>query len=136
MNANSRVDLARRRWLLELSALAALPVVGVYAGCADEEPPAVALDQWLCRFVADGGDGGALRRLGALYIASQPLEGNRQWLSQALLGSAGAPVAQTLTAAIAQDWRNRDLVVLDGWLHSRTEARICALVHISGDSPA
>jgi len=32
--------------------------------------------------------------------------------------------------SIGRDWRTHDLALLDGWVLARTEARVCALLHL------
>jgi len=52
-------------------------------------------------------------------------------LTRLLAPESGAPLRESLLAAIARDWRRHDVLAVDGWLLSRSEARICALAFLS-----
>ncbi len=39
-------------------------------------------------------------------------------------------MASQLRSGIARDWSAHRVVVVDGWLLARTEARLCALLHL------
>ncbi len=72
----------------------------------------------------------ALRRLGALYVIAHPGEGSVAPLSRVLLSGTDGTVASRLLGAISRDWSNHHVVVVDGWLMARTEARLCAFLHL------
>jgi len=73
----------------------------------------------------------ALARQGATYLAAHPLERDPGLLLRLLVTDGAVPLPAALLAAIARDWRQHDVVVLDGWLLARSEARICALAYLS-----
>jgi hypothetical protein len=89
------------------------------------------LESWLHWFVTNyQGNGAALIRLGAIYLASHPQDRNRVRLSCLLAGDGTSPVPVSLIERIARDWSVHDVTVVEGWVMARTEARICALLHI------
>jgi hypothetical protein len=91
----------------------------------------VELENWLRHFGADFlGDGAALRRIGAAYLASHPTERNRKRLVRLLSRDEGTPVRLNLVGSIASDWFEHDIVVVQGWVLARTEARICGVLHL------
>jgi hypothetical protein len=76
------------------------------------------------------GDAASLRRLGALYLARHPPERDLTHLTRVLLGAHAMPEMSALFESVARDWRSHDVALLDGWLLARTEARVCALLHL------
>jgi hypothetical protein len=91
------------------------------------------LQKWLRRI--DTGfykDSAALGRLGASYLVSHPTERNIRLLSSLVMGAHTGAVRLGLTIGIARDWAEHNVAVVDGWVLSRTEARICAAVHLMG----
>lgn len=77
--------------------------------------------------------------MGALYLQSRPEERSIKWLAQTLLGSPAFPRTnrhgrERLTARLRadreRDFVNADLVVLEGWVITRTEARLLALLSL------
>ena len=86
---------------------------------------------------------GSAAHLGRAYLATAPLEADRTSLQRALQrdipvlreAAAGGRVDETwalLQARIADDYSEGRIAELDGWIVSRTEARLCAL-HAVGD---
>ena len=130
------VRLDRRGWLH-----AALAVMGAISlGRLTRHGRAVdgtAIETWLQQagFAALGGRA-ALANAGARYLAVHPQERNRALLVRRLAGGGTLPAAQALAAAIARDWRDHDVTVIDGWVMARAEARICALAHLCGAARA
>ncbi len=93
--------------------------------------PTAKLDSWLKRIdPARLGDRVALSRLGAIYLASHPEEQGSERLSRLLLRDSADPVEIGLIESIARDWLKHDVTQVEGWVLSRTEARICAAVHL------
>jgi hypothetical protein len=74
----------------------------------------------------------ALTQLGAVYLAMHPDERNFRRLSRLLSGAGSKPVRVHLFESIAQDWVEHDVTVVEGWVLARTEARICAALHLMG----
>jgi hypothetical protein len=72
----------------------------------------------------------ALRRLGAVYLIAHPEERSRGPLSHLLIAGDEGTIPSRLLRAIARDWSSHHVVVVDGWLLARTEARLCALLHL------
>ena len=79
-------------------------------------------------------------RLGRLYLDGAPQEADTAHLLT-LIGAAPAAtetdeaLRARLEARIREDFINDDLVAVDGWLVSRTEARLCALVSLLHETP-
>jgi len=85
-------------------------------------------------------DEATLRELGRKYLAQVPAEGSAGILLSRL-EAEGAPRAADASAAIegagaaagqaVQDFQEKKILVIDGWVISRTEARQCALLALS-----
>jgi hypothetical protein len=130
MSANSRNS---RRHVLQVLAgaggvLAASSVVTLVA-----DTPMPARDALLA--VLSDRDGA--RVLGAKYLDVESGEGNAARLLALVLGGRHLPEL-TVSAArafladtVRQDFERFDTVELDGWVVSRTEARLCALAALS-----
>ncbi len=123
----------RRRLIgLALAALAGLP-----ASCAAQ---AVTAGTARANGLLDAIDREAAARFGARYLASQPDEARLPDLVAHLAaairearatGTNGGSRLAALRAWIRREYREADCVELDGWLLSRTEARLCALAALS-----
>ena len=77
-------------------------------------------------------DLGAARRIGHAYLTVCPEDGDHRelsaWLDRTLGRPADVPAARTaLQRAVQEDMRAGRSVVVDGWILSLTEARLCAL---------
>jgi hypothetical protein len=100
--------------------------VGVKESCS----AAGHLEKWLRHFGAHFlGDCAALGRLGEIYLTAQPKERNRKELLRLISGVGVGSIRGSLIESIARDWSEHNVVVVDGWVLARTEARICALLH-------
>jgi hypothetical protein len=81
------------------------------------------------------GDTTALRFLGLLYLQDQAKDADPQRLHCALFnGSApqtAAQIGQSLAARRAQDLAAEDVTIVGGWLLTRGEAQLCALVALT-----
>jgi hypothetical protein len=51
-------------------------------------------------------------------------------LSQLLIADDGDAIQSQLLSAITRDWSRHHVAVVDGWLLARTEARLCAVLHL------
>jgi hypothetical protein len=69
-------------------------------------------------------DEAQIRQLGALYLSAHPDESGIGVLRD-LTASAEDP--SLAAAAISHDFEHGNVVTVDGWILSRTEARHCAL---------
>lgn len=76
------------------------------------------------------------RVLGELYLESQPDERSSSWLTRELFGDSSLlrvdrsdldRLKRYVSDARARDFERGDLVLLQGWLFARTEARLLAL---------
>jgi hypothetical protein len=81
------------------------------------------------------GDTIALRLLGLIYLQNQAKDADPKRLHCALFnGSApqtAVQIAQALAARRAQDLAAEDVAIVDGWLLTRGEAQLCALVALT-----
>lgn len=123
-------DLDRRRFLE--GALASLSVLALPAAAtspiAAEGAAAARMREML-----------AAATVGRLYLEQHPQEASVAWLEQRLFGTelstrserAGrVELIERLRQGRQQDFRDGDLVVLDGWFFARSEARLLALISL------
>jgi hypothetical protein len=90
--------------------------------------------RWLRQLVPDMN---AAAAIGRRYLRTRPSEASPAWLAERLLG-ASAPdvlhgvdlvaVRRRLRSLRLADFQSGDLVFIDGWALTRTEARLMALV--------
>jgi hypothetical protein len=110
--------------------------LGPSLGPREDSLPAANLENWL-KHSGPGrlGDPMALSQLGAIYLAAHPGEREPERLSRLILRDSADPVELVLIESIAQDWMKHDVTQVEGWVLSRTEARICAVLHLMGGGP-
>jgi hypothetical protein len=82
------------------------------------------------------GDAAALRELGARYLAEHPQERDRSRLVRLLGEDRRFSIRSALIERIARDWRAHDVTAAGGWVLARTEARLCALLHLMDSGAA
>jgi hypothetical protein len=121
MQAPEFLDLDRRRFLtgaaLCLSG-SVLPEALASALGAD----GAAAPPWQVPFA----DSKAAAAIGRQYLRQYPEEASAAWLAESLFG--GEPAAEKIRAGRQQDFRDGEVVVIDGWFFARTEARLLALL--------
>jgi hypothetical protein len=89
------------------------------------------LEYWLRHGGAAAlGDTAVLGHYGAIYLAEHTHERDRERLSRLLAGDGEGIIGIRLLEGIARDWREHEVVAVAGWVFARTEARICALLHL------
>lgn len=79
------------------------------------------------------------RRVGAAYLRERPHEADAERLRALLVESlplpdrkmAGPAARRAFAAAQRQDFADRRTVLVQGWLLSQTEARLCALAALA-----
>jgi hypothetical protein len=85
----------------------------------------------------------AAASVGDLYLQKRPDEGSAPWLTYELFGNdafrdvdrdGDERLRERLRTGRDLDFRNDDLVVLNGWVVTRTEARLLALLSLSSRS--
>ena len=114
----------RRALLAAGGAAAVLPLSwpGAWAGTSDAD-----------RLRAAVADPASAALLGRAYVARFPQEIDRARLAAAVMASLPAPapdggaLRRLLRARIRGDFRDGATIALDGWILSRTEARLAAL---------
>lgn len=123
-----RVPALSRRELLAGAAVLATSAVGIACRADPEHPGA---PTWL----AAGFDRPALITLGGAYLATHPDERTVMALDAAVQDARGGrwpwSVSRDLPAILAHEFETGDTVLVDGWLLSRTEARLCARMALS-----
>jgi hypothetical protein len=129
----SQRSLDRRTWLGAMAGGFGLALVGLSLGVGGVSSEERNLQKWLRRIAAGSPEhSAALGRLGASYLVSHPTERNTQLLSSLVMGEHTGPVRLSLTIGVARDWAEHNVTVVDGWVLSRAEARICAVLHLMG----
>ena len=108
----------RRDCLRHLAGLGVLACLRAEVGLAASAPQSTRVEVWW-RKVAPrvGGAVAEFARMGEIYLASHPEERDAGRLSHLLGGEDDQiPVAGVLVAHIAQEWRDSDLTIVDGWV--------------------
>ncbi len=124
-------SVGRRDLIVTLVGLGAGALTGAFGGRGEARSNAGTLSDWLrYRGAEFFSDLGALRRLGALYLAAHPEERSRAGLSRLLIAGDEGTIPARLRSAVARDWSNNHVAVVDGWLLARAEARLCAVLHL------
>ena len=111
--------MKRRRFLKASVAGSALtlPIASLLGACSNDGPLPEAIEKYFP-------DSTRIRRLGETYRDNFPSEDDPTILRKLVGEVAELSLAE---AAIQDDFLNGDVVMLDGWILSRTEGRLCAL---------
>ena len=129
----TEVDLTRRRLLISAAGVAAAVVVGSSGLWTLIERLSEADAASLLRGLITDRDGAA--RLGRSYLDAHPTQARRAVLVRDLVGptepASAADASREVATRIRNDYAARSTVVVDGWVLSRTEARLYALVALS-----
>lgn len=128
------MPLLRRRFLsfvgLSIVAFTSHPVWGALAG----RPAIPNLSTRLEKVLPDAA---SARALGSAYLARHPEQADAAALARQVMAllapyapptAAGQALADALARLRASDFRRGDIVDLDGWVLSRSEVTVCALV--------
>lgn len=79
-------------------------------------------------------DPAAASVIGGHYLRNWPGEANTTWLEFALFGDAELNGVEAVRAHLASrrkhEFLNDEVVVLEGWILARCEARACALISL------
>jgi hypothetical protein len=75
------------------------------------------------------GDDG-VDHVGAIYLAAHPHEAEAGRLMHLIGGDRRHTADRAVAQRIDLDWRRQDITLIDGWVFSRTEARLCALLYL------
>jgi hypothetical protein len=124
------VDLTRRRLLIAAAGVAAAIAAGPSGLLTMIERLTAADASSLLRGLISDREGAA--RLGRLYLAAHPTEARTGVLVRDLLGptepTSVIGASREVAARIRGDFAAGSTVVVDGWVLSRAEARLYALV--------
>jgi hypothetical protein len=121
-----------RRGVVQALACWSLPVIGF-----PRVPPVAAADAAIppALLIEIFGDTAALRLLGLLYLRDHAREADPQRLRHALFNGSmpqtAAQMAQSVAARRAHDLAAGDIAIVGGWLMTRGEAQLCALVALT-----
>jgi hypothetical protein len=74
--------------------------------------------------------GEGVHHVGAIYLSAYPQEADAGRLMQLIGGDRLHTGDRAVARRIALDWRRHDITLIDGWVFSRTEARLCALLYL------
>lgn len=126
----TELRLTRRRLLIAAGGLGAAVAAGPGGLLPLIERLTAADAASLLRNLVTDREGAA--RLGRTYLAAHPGEARGGGLVRALAGPTGPTSASGASSAVAarirSDYAAGNTVVVDGWVLSRAEARLCALV--------
>lgn len=128
---NHAAAMGRRQWLRGFAAA----VIALSCGSALNTRPLsfgnLDVEAWLASLGADSlGNRATLKQLGAAYLVMHPDEGSLRRLSRLLSVNGTKSIRLHLIESIADDWVEHDVTIVDGWVLARTEARICAALHL------
>jgi hypothetical protein len=121
VNGPDYLDLDRRRLLTGTALCLSVSVLpaGLTSAVAVD---GVATPPWQALFAASK----AAAAIGREYLRRYPEEASASWLAERLFGEEAA--AERIRMGRQQDFRDGDVVVIDGWFFARTEARLLALL--------
>ena len=139
-SAASTTTVSRRTFLL--SVLAGFAGVGMVTGCAPSGDGGAMTEQWSAWLLGDGGNRAAVVRLGGTYLQAYPGDSDVAALLRQIDEAIAAQLGQTsdaqaitppqagaaLERAVRGEYTAGELVNVDGWMLSRTEARAYAAV--------
>lgn len=133
--------LTRRRFIALAVAFTAPLLPGAAPGVAGLVDPRRAVS---ARLTAPFRHRDSAARIGRAYLRAEPGDGNVDHLLDTIvaaiatetdgrdpLAADDAVLAELLARRIVTDFASRDLAVVEGWVLSRTEARLCALVALA-----
>lgn len=113
----------KRRYLIKLAALSLASLL--LPAFSARSPRAHAL------FKDMFGDDRLADRLGGLHLRQAPSAGGRgRSLAAKLVGMDASLRQEWLLARCQRDFSKLDIVTVDGWVMARSEADLCAAVHL------
>lgn len=123
-------DPGRRRILKAAAAFAAVVVLGprtlsTALGLAGADPDQGTLLRQLVPHRSSAA------RLGRLYLATAPQEADPSRLAALILEGSPSVSPRSLASRFSADFAAGRTVRLDGWVMSRSEARLCALAALT-----
>ena len=133
-----RLALSRRSFISRVSASAAIALAPLGAHSQPNHDPA-AISDLASRVSGIFGDLDAPATIGARYLELYR-DQDSNWIPALLRSDLLALRAERLRSEIARrirrDFSRKDIALVDGWVLSRTEARLCALMSLASSSPA
>lgn len=121
--------MERRSFLVGIAGVTVLTVSGaIYYKTRPIKYDALIVEPQLLSHIWDTG---TITSIGNSYVSQTPKENSENELARALLENiSGSPEEMTnsLTEKVANDFDSGDIVMIDGWILSRTEARQCGLL--------
>jgi len=121
--------MERRNFLVSIAGVTVLTISGaIYYSSRPIKYDALIVEPQLLSHIWDTD---TITSIGNSYVSQTPKENSENELAKALIENiSGSPeeMANSLTEKVANDFENGDIVMIDGWILSRTEARQCGLL--------
>jgi hypothetical protein len=121
--------MERRNFLVSIAGVTVLTISGaIYYSSRPIKYDALIVEPQLLSHIWDTN---TITSIGNSYVSQTPKENSENELAEALIENiSGSPkeMANSLTEKVANDFENGDIVMIDGWMLSRTEARQCGLL--------
>ncbi len=121
--------MERRNFLVSIAGVTVLTISGaIYYSSRPIKYDALIVEPQLLSHIWDTD---TITSIGNSYVSQTPKENSENELAKVLIENiSGSPeeMANSLTEKVANDFENGDIVMIDGWILSRTEARQCGLL--------
>ncbi len=121
--------MERRKFLVSIAGVTVLTISGaIYYGSRPIKYDVLIIEPQLLSHIWDTA---TITSIGNTYVSQTPNENSENDLAKALIENiSGSPeeIVNSLTEKVANDFENGDIVMIDGWILSRTEARQCGLL--------
>jgi len=121
--------MERRKFLVSIAGVTVLTLSGaVYYKSRPIKYDMLIIEPQLLSHIWDTD---TITSVGNSYISQTPEENSENELAKVLLENmSGEPeeIANSLKEKVASDFENGNIVMIDGWILSRTEARQCGLI--------
>ena len=121
--------MERRNFLVSIAGVSVLTISGaVYYRSRPIKYDVLIVEPRLLSHIWDTD---TITSIGNSYVFQTPKENSENELAKALIDNiSGSPeeMANSLTEKVANDFENGNIVMIDGWILSRTEARQCGLL--------
>lgn len=127
--------MKRRDFLVGLSSVAVLSAAGTYFYSIRD----IDYDPEIAEpfFLSHIWDEETIEKIGRKYLSESSADKDEQELAKQILnrnGGQGPESIQRINAQIADDFKNDQTVLVDGWILSVTEARQCGLYSLIQES--
>jgi hypothetical protein len=121
--------MERRNFLVSIAGVTVLTISGaVYYKTRPIKYDVLIIEPQLLSHIWDTD---TITSIGNSYVSQTPKENSENELVKALIENiSGSPeeMVNSLNEKVSSDFENGDIVMIDGWMLSRTEARQCGLL--------